>query len=44
MKAYKNVIIEILELEEDIVRTSVGVEGTAGQYNGYDDTIGAFGL
>lgn len=45
MKAYKNVMIEILELNEDVITTSPG--GTGGvnkDYNNYDDTIGAFGL
>ena len=45
MKAYKNVMIEILELNEEIVRTSGGGNTPANKdYNDYDDTIGAFGL
>ncbi len=45
MKAYKNVMIEILELNEDII-TESGDQNTskAEDYNAWDDTIGAFGL
>ena len=42
MKAYQKVEIEILLIEEDIVRTSV-VESTAGKYNEFDDLIFKFG-
>lgn len=43
MKAYKNVTIEILEFNEDVITTS-DPQNAAEQFNGYDDTIGAFGL
>lgn len=43
MKAYKNVMIEILELNEEIVRTSNEPTNVQDR-NVYDDTIGAFGL
>lgn len=42
MKAYKNVVIEILELNEDVITASA--VSKAEQYNNWDDTIGAFGL
>lgn len=45
MKAYKNVMIEILELNEDVITGSGDSTGGVNKdYNDYDDTIGAFGL
>ncbi len=44
MKSYKNVMIEILELKEDVICTSGDPASKAEQYNGNDDTINAFGL
>ncbi len=41
MKTYQKVEIEILLIEEDIVRTSV--ENTAEKYNPWDDLIFNFG-
>lgn len=42
MKTYQKVEIEVLEIEEDVVRTSV-VENTAEKYNGFDDCLSGFG-
>ena len=42
MKTYQKVEIEILLIEEDIVRTSV-VQNTAEKYNPWDDLIFNFG-
>ena len=41
MKAYKNVTIEVLELEEDVVRTSDGGSETI---DDHDDVINASDL
>ena len=38
MKAYKKLAIEVLQLEEEIVRTS-GVVSTAEDLNGFDDVF-----
>lgn len=38
MKAYKNVTIEVLELEEDVVRTS---DGSSDELNDRDEIVDA---
>ena len=43
MKAYQNVKIEILELEEDIVRTSSGIKATDTDKLNQQDVIFQFG-
>ena len=42
MKVYKKVIIEILTLEEDIIRTSGENESLAEKLNPFDDIIAGF--
>ena len=42
MKTYEKVEIEVLQIEEDVVRTSP-VESTAEKYNEWDDLIFNFG-
>lgn len=42
MKTYEKVEIEVLQIEEDVVRTSP-VESTAENYNKWDDLIFNFG-
>ena len=42
MKAFKKVEIEVLQIEEDIVRTSVE-KVDAERYNNFDDLIFNFG-
>ena len=45
MKAYENVKVEVLQLKEDIVRTSgEGVEGVEAQKNNRDTIIFDFGI
>ena len=39
MKAYETVKIEVLELKEDIVRTSVGAVNNPEDLNKYDDVF-----
>ena len=42
MKTYQEVEIEVLQIEEDVVRTSP-VESAAEKLNGFDDLIFSFG-
>lgn len=43
MKTYQEVEIEVLQIEEDVVRTSPVVESTAEKNNPWDDLIFNFG-
>lgn len=42
MKTYQKVEIEVIEIEEDVVRTSP-VDNVAEKYNGFDDLLFNFG-
>ena len=43
MKTYQKVEIEVLQIEEDVVRTSPVTESTAEDLNVFDDLIFNFG-